>query len=308
MKAMTRSLTLIAIGTSLAACSGGPQFTGLEKKILLVSPAKTAVAQANASAVPADPYNEALRSAYLGYADFELNQMNDYGDAIFHANRATAAASGQTVEPQAVSERMLTASAASELGTARGELVEALNGGGRTLAPQAAATATASYDCWLEQAEEALQPEDIAACKKTFEQAMTEMNAAIAAQLAGEKSDRSTPALPDVVTLDSDVVFAFDSSTIEPSASDALVEVAELIKGNPGIALTIKGHTDSVGSDAYNLGLSLRRAESVQTYLVNQGVNPARFTVEALGESSPIASNDTAEGRAMNRRVDIHSQ
>ncbi len=68
----------------------------------------------------------------------------------------------------------------------------------------------------------------------------------------------------------------------------------------------IEGHTDSVGSEAYNMGLSKRRAESVASYLASQGVNLGnRFATEAFGESKPIASNDTEAGRAENRRVVI---
>lgn len=307
MNAIARVFTILATGTSLVACSGGAQFTGLHEKILLAGPAKEAVAQAQTSAIPGDAYNESLRAAYLEYAEFELDEMNDYGDAIFHAKRASQAANGEAVEPQALSERTLDGEIAGELGQARESLVTALNNGGRSLAPMPAAQAAASYDCWIEQAEEALQPGHIAACKTTFEQAMAELTNVIATQSAAEKQGRANPELPDVITLDSDILFGFDSAKIEPAAADDLVEVAQLIKSNPGVALTIKGHTDNVGSDAYNTSLSERRANAVLTFMVNQDANPDRFTVEALGESQPIASNDTKEGRAQNRRVEIHS-
>ena len=80
------------------------------------------------------------------------------------------------------------------------------------------------------------------------------------------------------------------------------------VLANPKVASiggSIVGHTDSVGSEAYNMGLSQRRAESVANHLRSQGVDVSAWTVTGMGESQPIASNDTAEGRAQNRRVDV---
>ena len=71
------------------------------------------------------------------------------------------------------------------------------------------------------------------------------------------------------------------------------------------MSVEAQGHTDSQGSDAYNLRLSQQRAESVREYLVSQGVEPGRITARGYGESQPIASNDTADGRATNRRVTL---
>jgi outer membrane protein OmpA-like peptidoglycan-associated protein len=69
--------------------------------------------------------------------------------------------------------------------------------------------------------------------------------------------------------------------------------------------IMLAGHTDSTGSEEHNLGLSRRRAQSVADYLTTQTVDPARFAVEGYGKSDPVASNDTAEGRAENRRVEV---
>jgi OOP family OmpA-OmpF porin len=75
------------------------------------------------------------------------------------------------------------------------------------------------------------------------------------------------------------------------------------MKINPGLTVEIQGHTDSYGKDAYNQGLSERRAKSVKKELVDQGVNGNRLTTKGFGESQPVESNDTDEGRAYNRRV-----
>ena len=101
------------------------------------------------------------------------------------------------------------------------------------------------------------------------------------------------------------VNFDFNSADIQPAARPVLNQAAELLKANPGVIVRVEGHTDNIGSVEYNQALSLRRAESVYRYLVNRGVDPERFTVEGLGESHPIASNDSENGRAQNRRVEL---
>jgi OOP family OmpA-OmpF porin len=101
------------------------------------------------------------------------------------------------------------------------------------------------------------------------------------------------------------VNFAFNSADIQADARPVLDQAAELLRENPGIDVRVEGHTDSVGSDQYNQALSVRRAEAVYRYLVNRGIEPERFTVEGLGKSQPVASNETENGRAQNRRVEL---
>jgi outer membrane protein OmpA-like peptidoglycan-associated protein len=102
------------------------------------------------------------------------------------------------------------------------------------------------------------------------------------------------------------VNFDFNSSTIRPDSRPVLDQAATLLKANSGVQVLVQGYTDSIGSDEYNQALSLRRAEAVYRYLVNQGVDPERLTVEGFGKRNPVASNDTEAGRAQNRRVELH--
>jgi outer membrane protein OmpA-like peptidoglycan-associated protein len=101
------------------------------------------------------------------------------------------------------------------------------------------------------------------------------------------------------------VHFDFDKSAIRPDAVPVLNEAAETLKAAGGIAVIVEGHTDSVGSDAYNQKLSQRRADAVRQYLAKHGIPANRITTEGFGESRPVASNDTADGRAQNRRVEL---
>ena len=103
----------------------------------------------------------------------------------------------------------------------------------------------------------------------------------------------------------SDISFATNRSDIQPSFRPILDRFAEGLRNNPNADVRIIGHTDSTGSDAINDPLSLDRAMSTRNYLTARGVSGARIHVDGRGSREPIASNDTAEGRARNRRVEI---
>ena len=99
--------------------------------------------------------------------------------------------------------------------------------------------------------------------------------------------------------------FDFDKATLRPEAMPKLQEAVRVMGENPTIKVNIEGHTDSVGSDEYNMRLSERRAQSVENFLVTKGVAADRLTPKGYGEGRPVSTNDTAEGRAQNRRVDL---
>jgi len=102
------------------------------------------------------------------------------------------------------------------------------------------------------------------------------------------------------------VLFDFNKATIKPESYRVLDEAAQILKDNPKISVEIQGHTDNIGSDAYNQKLSERRAQAVANYFIAQhGIDPKRLKAVGYGESRPIASNDTEEGRALNRRVEF---
>jgi outer membrane protein OmpA-like peptidoglycan-associated protein len=102
------------------------------------------------------------------------------------------------------------------------------------------------------------------------------------------------------------VLFDFDKAVLKPAARTQLAAVVQALKDQPSLRVQVAGHTDSVGSDAYNMRLSQRRAEAVVNYLIQSSPTAREnFVVEWFGKRQPIASNDTAEGRAQNRRVEI---
>jgi len=109
---------------------------------------------------------------------------------------------------------------------------------------------------------------------------------------------------PEVIVLEG-VNFDFDKDTLKPSATEILDHAVSVIQQHPDMRFSVSGYTDSIGSDAYNDDLSLRRANAVRDYLTQHGVAANRLDVSSHGESNPVADNATKEGRAKNRRVEI---
>lgn len=101
------------------------------------------------------------------------------------------------------------------------------------------------------------------------------------------------------------VHFDFDKAVIRADAIPILDEAVQVLKEEGGVAVIVDGHTDSIGKEPYNLRLSKRRADAVRTYLADHGIDRSRITAEGFGESKPVASNATDDGRAQNRRVEL---
>jgi len=107
------------------------------------------------------------------------------------------------------------------------------------------------------------------------------------------------------VTYAADAFFDFDKSVLKPAGKAKLDDLVSKVKGINLEVIIAVGHTDSIGTDAYNQKLSVRRAESVKAYLVSKGIEKNRIYTEGKGEKQPVADNKTKEGRAKNRRVEI---
>lgn len=103
----------------------------------------------------------------------------------------------------------------------------------------------------------------------------------------------------------SDVLFDFDKSELKPQALPILQKILDYLNDNPSVKLSIEGHTDSIGTEQYNQGLSMRRVHSVKKHLVSKGIKEERLSVNGFGETKPIADNKTKEGRQSNRRVEF---
>jgi peptidoglycan-associated lipoprotein len=125
------------------------------------------------------------------------------------------------------------------------------------------------------------------------------------APLASEPAPVLPPPSKRKVVLRS-VHFEFDQDRIQPEARPVLDEAYGILRDEPEIHVRAEGHTDAIGTEEYNLRLGERRARAVRQYLVSKGIAPERIQTVSFGESRPVATNDTPEGRAQNRRVELH--
>ena len=116
-----------------------------------------------------------------------------------------------------------------------------------------------------------------------------------------EKEEVAVYKAPDVV-MQEDIYFAFDKSTLTPTAQDNLLRKAEWLRENPDATVTVEGHCDDRGTNEYNLALGDRRAESAKAFLVDLGIDPMRLTTISYGEERPVDPRNTEEAWAKNRR------
>jgi outer membrane protein OmpA-like peptidoglycan-associated protein len=134
---------------------------------------------------------------------------------------------------------------------------------------------------------------------------MDQQEAELRAQLQGTGVSVTRVGNQIILNMPSNITFAVDKATVQPQFNETLISVGLVLKKFNKTIIDVYGHTDSSGSDEYNLDLSQRRAVSVATVLANQGVDQRRFFIEGRGEEDPIASNSSESGRAQNRRVEI---
>lgn len=107
------------------------------------------------------------------------------------------------------------------------------------------------------------------------------------------------------LSMPSNITFSTDSATLSPDFLDVMHAVSLVLIEYDKTIIEVMGHTDSTGSDAYNLNLSKRRASAVGNHLISESINPMRVLTEGFGEAYPVSTNDTAEGRLLNRRVEL---
>ncbi|MDH3472259.1 MAG: OmpA family protein [Rhodospirillales bacterium] len=242
-------------------------------------------AEVEASRLQASEFNRNLYRDYLDLADAERAEY-DWKDAHYFAGKALAAAQDEEVGPESIYERRLPAGSVAELRGARNRLVEALDRGAAVKAPGPAAAAQTGFDCWLQEQEEDHQPDDIAACRETFELAMAQVDEALGPRYT--------------------VYFDFDSAKLSGDAEQVLKQVAEAAKASKDAAVLISGHADRAGSEAYNLALSQRRVSAIRRLLLSAGVKAEQIGTAEYGETAPAVHTLDATPEARNRRVEIN--
>ena len=280
-----RVLVVLALPLLAAACAGFPGTTAELDQLQRTKPAGA-------------PFTQALSREYQAFAAHERDEYDWFNSQHF-ARKGLEAAQGTQVAPEALDDwRITDKQAAAELGRARSRLTAALAAGAPSRAPALSATAQAKFDCWVEEQDEAWETREIEACRRDFLAAMDALEA------QGKPPAAALPPPGHAVKPGQFLVFFdFDQDRLTPEATRILAQVAKAAKaaGYPRLALV--GFTDLAGSAAYNMRLSLRRAQSVRKALAAAGVPADRLRTEGRGKAEPLVPTKDGVREPQNRRV-----
>ncbi len=257
------------------------------------------------------PFTQYLAGEYRTFTNRELNEMFDYPDALHFARKGLAAAAGEVVMPEPISDWNLNPQHMEELSTARGRLVVAFDLGAREVAAQQSAIAQARFDCWIEQQEENWQDKDISQCKRQFLDAMNALEGLVKAAPVPPEPMLPVEAPAEPMKVEEAmylVFFDFDKSSIASSGESVLDAVGTEVKSRSLNAVNVLGHTDRAGSRTYNNRLALKRANSVREALIKRGVNAGLIKVDGRGEDQNLVATDDNVREPANRRAEITFQ
>lgn len=273
-----------------------------------------------------------MNGLYEGYEALsqERTWATDMLDGEHFNHKARRAARRSSVMPDEIMDRELVEADIPDLSAALVRLRTAYDRGGRTIAPELAATAQVSFDCWIEAAEgtnpdiglrshSARRQKDVDRCRGQFEKAMSDLEAAAVFRLtefrkptgsAAAPASAPAPApmpapqiaaAPDPFT----VYFAFDSAAVD-AAGNGVIDDAVATADDLGIVdFSITGHADRSGAEDYNLQLSLLRADAIRSALIARGVKEGGISVAGRGEAEPAVPTADGVREPANRRVEI---
>lgn len=229
------------------------------------------------------------RYLYEGYMELAARERAEYDwrDSELFSKKALAAAEDDWVAPETLFDRSLPEDSVAELRAAHGDLVSMLGHGARAEVPADAARAQVNFDCWVQEQEENHQPDDIAACRAEFYDALGRVQTAMASG-----------------ALDYVVYFGTDSAKLAPEQVEAVMSTAAFAKDRP-YKILVSGYTDNTGSEARNMTLSKERAEAVEQLLLSAGVKGEQIESAYYGSAQPAVKTEPNTSESMNRRVEI---
>ncbi len=265
-----------------------------------------------------------MNGLYEGYEALseERTWATDLLDGEHFNHKARRAARRSSVMPDEIMDRDLLEADIPDLSAGLVRLRTAYDRGGRTIAPELAATAQVSFDCWIEAAEgvnpatglrthSAWRQEDVERCRGQFEKAMSDLEAMTYFRLTEFRKPAGSPAAPMPVPQIAaapepfTVYFAWDSEAVD-GAGNRVIDDAVAAADDLGIVdYTITGHADRSGAEDYNLQLSLRRADAVRFALISRGVKEGGISVAGRGEAEPAVQTADGVREPANRRVEI---
>ena len=254
------------------------------------------------------PFAQALAAEYKSFANTELEDMLDYPDALHFARKGLAAAAGEAVMPEPISDWNLSENHIKELSAARGRLVIAYDLGAREIAPSASALAQARFDCWIERQEENWESGEDLRCKQEYMQAISELEGLVQQTPQVIEEPVVQEAVPPPMAPEEAmylVFFNWDSSSLSSGAKNVLDAVAQEVAKNPPSKVHVNGHADTSGADEYNERLALKRANAVRDALVERGVPAEILVVKGHGEKELLVETNDNVREPANRRANI---
>ena len=288
----TRSLAALALalgGLSLASCAPPEDLIKGERG--LYDPQETAFA-------------EALTKEYIMLTAHERGEL-DYDDADWFENRMSDTAYDDPPQPTYMDERDIPDHAVQELTDARARLIDAFDRGTKDSRPIVTAHAQAMFDCWMQEQEEDEQPEDIRICREGFYRAMAVLEPKPEPVIQAPVPEEPAAKEPELLAGPFYVYFAFDSDVVAPSEDVALEETLKAHQEYPDAVIYVRGHTDTMGTNTYNIDLSQRRSRNVAAALVERGIPAELIELEAYGEERTKVPTGDQRRLRTNRRVEI---
>lgn len=249
------------------------------------------------------PFTRSLAEEYKVFANRELEDMLDYPDALHFARKGLAAASGEAVMPEPVTDWNLSEKHIKELASARGRIIIAYDLGARELAPAMSAKVQSRYDCWIERQEENWEGETIIQCKTEFYDAINELEAMIQKPAPQMPPAEPPPMVPEEAMYL--VFFNWDSTALSSGAKSVLDAVANEVATNPPSKINVYGHADTSGDAEYNKKLAFKRAVAVRDYLTSKGVSAELLAIESRGETDLLVTTTDNVREPANRRANI---
>ena len=284
-----RYLVLLAAGLLIAGCSGwsySPPLRGNFYSYHVTLP------DAQSTTPGGSPFNQALGHDYADFAGELINREGDREDSDYFARKSLAAGRGQIVPPENVGNwAIVTPWDAKEgypqiLNAARARLVKVLDAGARERQPQLAARTQVDFDCWIVHMEKSWWTAMTGSCHNEF--------FANLAKLEGQPMAHEYR-----------VYFAFNKYNLTPDSLRILRDVTEAAMADPKMRILLVGHTDAAGTDAYNMGLSHRRANAVRAQLLHDGVATGRIDERWVGKHQLMVLTPNGVREPRNRVVVI---
>ncbi len=244
-----------------------------------------------------------LTVEYRDLANQDADKFDDYVDAQHFSRKGLRAATSENVLPEQLSDWSISDSATGSLTDSRQKLMDLLDHGGRTGAPDFSAVAQARFDCWVERADKSSAGKDQAVCHAQFDEAMAQAYAEL---------NKPAP-VPEVIPQQDElhaakfiVFFDWNKANVTHAGSAVIETAISEAKRLGATQIDVVGNADLSGTERYNQKLSLKRALAVKALLVKHGVPSAEITTMAKGDEQPIVPTARGVREPANRRVEIH--